>query len=102
MDDATKYAAEDADVTLRLYNVLLDRVNNEKLNKIYEIFEKPMIKLLSELEINGVKVDDVYLKEIVKKFEERLKKLKRKFTKFQEKNLILVHLSNLEKYFIMN
>ena len=67
LDDATKYAAEDADVTLRLYNVLLDRVNNEKLNKIYEIFEKPMIKLLSELEINGVKVDDVYLKKLSKK-----------------------------------
>ena len=39
LDEATKYAAEDADVTLRLYNFLLDRVNNEKLNKIYEIFE---------------------------------------------------------------
>ena len=34
LEEATKYAAEDADVTLRLYNLLLDRVNNEKLNKI--------------------------------------------------------------------
>ena len=37
LEDATKYAAEDADVTLRLYNLLLDRVNKEKLNKIYEV-----------------------------------------------------------------
>ena len=35
---ATEYAAEDADVTLRLYEILLKRVNNEKLKKIYEIF----------------------------------------------------------------
>ena len=85
LDDATKYAAEDADVTLRLYNVLLDRVNNEKLNKIYEIFEKPMIKLLSELEINGVKVDDVYLKKLSKKFEERLKKIEKEIYKISGK-----------------
>ena len=34
LEEATKYAAEDADVTLRLYNLLLERVNNEKLKKI--------------------------------------------------------------------
>ena len=34
----------------------------ESLDKIYEIFEKPMIKILSKLETNGIKVDDVYLK----------------------------------------
>ena len=72
LKEATKYAAEDADVTLRLYNTLKDRVDNEKLNKIYEVFEKPMIKLLSKLEVNGVKVDDAYLKKLSKKFEERL------------------------------
>ena len=77
LEEATKYAAEDADVTLRLYNLLLERVNNEKLKKIYEVFEKPMIKLLSKLEINGVKVDDVYLKKLSKKFEVRLKKIEK-------------------------
>ena len=77
LEEATKYAAEDADVTLRLYNLLLERVNNEKLKKIYEVFEKPMIKLLSKLETNGVKVDDTYLKQLSKKFEERLKKIEK-------------------------
>ncbi len=77
LEEATKYAAEDADVTLRLYNFLLERVNDEKLKKIYEVFEKPMIKLLSKLEINGVKVDDKYLKQLSKKFEERLKKIEK-------------------------
>jgi len=77
LEEATKYAAEDADVTLRLYNLLLERVNNGKLKKIYEVFEKPMIKLLSKLEINGIKVDDVYLKQLSKKFEARLKKIEK-------------------------
>ncbi len=83
--DATKYAAEDADVTLRLYELLLDRVKNEKLKKIYEVFEKPMVKLLSKLEINGVKVDDQYLKRLSKKFEERLKKIEKEIYKVSGK-----------------
>ena len=85
LEEATKYAAEDADVTLRLYNLLLERVNNEKLNKIYDVFEKPMIKLLSKLELNGIKVDDLYLKKLSKKFEERLKTVEKKIYKISGK-----------------
>ena len=85
LEEATKYAAEDADVTLRLYNFLLERVNNEKLNKIYEVFEKPMVNLLSKLEINGVKVDDEYLKKLSKKFEERLKEIEKEIYKVSGK-----------------
>jgi DNA polymerase-1 len=85
LEDATKYAAEDADVTLRLYNLLLDRVNNEKLNKIYDLFEKPMIKLLSKLEINGIKVDKNYLEKLSKKFNERLKKIEKEIYKISGK-----------------
>ncbi len=69
---ATEYAAEDADVTLRLYEVLSERVSEEKLERVYEEFEKPMIKILSRLEMIGIKVDDAYLKKLSKKFEERL------------------------------
>ncbi len=74
LDKATEYAAEDADITLRLYNHFKKRLDQEKLNKIYEIFEKPMVKLLSELEFNGIKVDNIYLKTLSKKFTEKLKK----------------------------
>ena len=77
LKSATEYAAEDADVTLRLYNILSERVVEEKLDKIYEIFEKPMIKILSKLETNGIKVDDNYLKKLSKKFEERLIKIEK-------------------------
>ena len=85
LKDATKYAAEDADVTLRLYNVLKDRVDNEKLNKIYEVFEKPMVKLLSKLEMNGIKIDDEYLKKLSRKFEERLIKKEKEIYKLSGK-----------------
>jgi len=78
LDKATEYAAEDADVTLRLYNHLKARLDQEKLNKIYENLEKPMVKLLSKLEFNGIKVDDIYLKKLSKNFEGKLKKIEKK------------------------
>ena len=78
LNKATEYAAEDADITLRLYNNLKTRMDQEKLNKIYEIFEKPMVKILSKLEYNGIKVDNLHLKKLSKKFEEKLKKIQKK------------------------
>tara|TARA_Y100000996_G_scaffold371902_1_gene320532 strand:- start:672 stop:3437 length:2766 start_codon:yes stop_codon:yes gene_type:complete len=85
LNQATEYAAEDADVTLRLYDLLLERVNKEKLTKIYEIFEKPMVKILSKLESNGIKVDDTYLKRLSKKFEERLVKIEKEIYQISKK-----------------
>ena len=78
LEKATEYASEDADVTLRLYKILKTRLDEEKLNKIYEYFEKPMVKLLSQLEINGIKIDEKYLKKLSKKFSERLKIIEKK------------------------
>ncbi|MDC1096183.1 DNA polymerase I [Pelagibacteraceae bacterium] len=74
---ATEYAGEDADVTLRLYHSLKTRLDEEKLNKIYDNFEKPMVKLLSKMELNGIKVDDAYLKKLSRKFEEKIKKIEK-------------------------
>ena len=77
LNKATEYAAEDADVTLRLYEKLKERLDEEKLNKIYEYFEKPMVKLLSKLEFNGIKVDINYLKKLSSQFEKKLKKIEK-------------------------
>jgi DNA polymerase-1 len=77
LSKATEYAAEDADVTLRLYENLKERMDKEKLNKIYEYFEKPMIKLLAKLEFNGIKVDANYLKKLSSQFEKKLKKIEK-------------------------
>ena len=82
---ATEYAAEDADVTLRLYEILSARVVEEKLGKIYEVFEKPMVTILSKLETNGIKVDDTYLKKLSKKFEDRLVKIEKDIYKVSGK-----------------
>ena len=85
LKSATEYAAEDADVTLRLYDILSKRVEEEKLDKIYEVFEKPMIKILSKLETNGIKVDNSYLKKLSKKFEDRLVKIEKEIYKVSGK-----------------
>ena len=73
---ATEYAGEDADVTFRLYKLLKDRLDKEKLTKVYEIFEKPMVKVLSSIETNGIKVDQKYLKELSNKQVKFLKLLR--------------------------
>ena len=85
LNKATEYAAEDADITLRLYNNLKERLDKEKLNKIYEFFEKPMVKILSKLEFNGIKVDDLYLKKLSEKFAHKLKKMEEEVYKIAGK-----------------
>jgi DNA polymerase-1 len=85
LKSATAYAAEDADITLRLFEILSERVSDEKLDKIYDVFEKPMIKILSKLETTGIKVDDAYLKKLSKKFEGRLIKIEKEIYKISGK-----------------
>ena len=63
---ATQYAAEDADVTFRLYTFFRERLVKENLLKIYELFEKPMVSFLSQMEIEGIKINSVFLKELSK------------------------------------
>ena len=58
LDDATRYAAEDADVTLRLHRVLSPRVAAEPaLQRVYRAIEVPLVPVLERIEANGVLVD---------------------------------------------
>ncbi len=82
---ALEYAAEDADITLRLYKILKTTLNKEKLVNIYELFEKPLIKILASMEIEGIKVDDQYLKILSKKFEKKIKELEKQIFKISKK-----------------
>ena len=77
LEKATEYAGEDADITLRLYNLFKSRVDNEGLNKVYEFFEKPMVKLLSKMEMLGIHLDENHLKSLSKKFDMKLKKIEK-------------------------
>ncbi len=85
IDKATEYAAEDADITLRLYKIFLEKLKNEKLLNIYELFEKPMVYILAKMEIQGIKIDKDLLKKTSKNFEIEIKKLEKKIFKISKK-----------------
>ena len=85
INKAAEYASEDADITLRLYRVLKNNLLSEKLENIYELFEKPLIKILAKMEINGIKVDDKFLKILSKKFEKKIQELEKKIFKISKK-----------------
>ncbi|NML75321.1 DNA polymerase I [Rhizobium sp. S-51] len=57
IDKATAYAAEDADVTLRLWMVLKPRLAAEKLTRIYERLERPLVPVLADMEERGISID---------------------------------------------
>jgi len=57
IDKATAYAAEDADVTLRLWMALKSRLAAEKKTAVYEVLERPMVPVLGRMERRGISVD---------------------------------------------
>jgi DNA polymerase-1 len=75
VEKALDYAAEDADITLRLYNVLKPRILAEKKSFIYDGIDKPLIYSMKEMEENGILVDAKQLKILSTEFEKNLKDL---------------------------
>ena len=57
IEDATKYAAEDADITLRLWQLFKPRLHASKVTRVYEGLERPLIPVLAQMERTGIKVD---------------------------------------------
>jgi len=70
--EATAYAAEDADVTLRLYETLKPRLAREGLLTVYETLERPMPAVLAAMENDGVKVDPEALRRLSNEFSLRM------------------------------
>jgi len=85
LNKAMEYAAEDADITYRLYKIFSKNLKLEKLTNIYELFEKPLIKILAFMEINGIKVDKKFLKVLSEKFEKKINKLEKEVFKISKK-----------------
>ncbi len=85
LDKAKDYAAEDADVTFRLYKKFIKNLKTEKMINIYEIFEKPLIKILAFMEIEGVEIDSKFLKSLSSKFEKKIQKLEKEVFKISKK-----------------
>lgn len=75
LSKACDYAAEDADITLRLHTFLKDRLFQEKLMRVYEQLDRPLIQVLAEMESAGILVDDAYLKVLSEQFELKIKEL---------------------------
>jgi DNA polymerase-1 len=57
IDRATEYAAEDADVTLRLWKRLKPRLAVDKVTRVYELVDRPLIPVIAQMECAGIKVD---------------------------------------------
>jgi len=85
LDKAMEYAAEDADITYRLYKIFSKNLKLEKLTNIYEIFEKPLIKILAFMEIEGIKIDNKFLKVLSEKFEKKINRLEKEVFKISKK-----------------
>ncbi len=75
LSEATCYAAEDADVTLRLWEHLKPRLAHEHLATVYELHERPMPKVLVDMELAGVKVDPDRLRQLSNDFSVRMGEL---------------------------
>ncbi|MBI1386170.1 MAG: DNA polymerase I [Rhizobiales bacterium] len=75
IDRATAYAAEDADVTLRLWHVLKPRLAAERLATVYETLERPMIPVLADMEQAGIRIDRNILAKLSGSFAQSLARL---------------------------
>jgi DNA polymerase I len=83
---ALDYAAEDALITLKLYNLLNNRIKNEKGNFVYSDIDLPLINTLALIEKNGIKVDTKYLNQLSTEFQRDSLVLEKKIYKFVGKN----------------
>ena len=75
--DICDYAAEDADITLRLYNVLKPRLKEADVEDLFYNIEMPLVPVLAEMEMNGVLLDTNALAETSKVLTERMKQIEK-------------------------
>lgn len=75
IDDAVKYAAEDADVTLRLWQTFKPRLHRAKVTTVYETLERPLVPVLADMEMTGIKVDRETLRGMSNVFAQKLVQL---------------------------
>ena len=85
VEKAKDYAAEDADITLRLYKKFFKSLKEEKMINIYEVFEKPMIKILAQMEIQGIKINSKSLSTLSSKFEKKIDKIQKEVFRISKK-----------------
>ena len=72
IEDAVTYAAEDADITLRLWKIFKQKLHLSKVTKVYESLERPLVSVLAQMEKNGVKVDRETLSRMSNAFAQKM------------------------------
>ncbi len=72
IEKALDYAAEDADITLRLWHTLKPRLLPEKMVSVYENIERPLIPIIAQMELYGIKVDPAILRNMSAEFGKRI------------------------------
>lgn len=77
LSEATKYAAEDADVTLRLWHHLKLRLSPDKVTTVYELVDRPLVPVLSKMECTGIKVDRAVLARLSGEFAAQMESLEK-------------------------
>lgn len=73
LEKIKEYAAEDADITLQLKNVFLPQLKEKEVEKVFYEVENPLVKILTDMEFEGVKIDESFLNEYSKELEKDAK-----------------------------
>ncbi len=89
IEKAAEYAAEDADVTLRLWMALKPRLAAERMTTVYETLERPLLQVIVDMERAGVKVDRAVLSRLSSSFAQTIARLE------EEVNALVGHKFNL-------
>ncbi len=72
IDEATAYAAEDADITLRLWKLFKPQLHQVQVTTVYETLERPLVPVLKEMEMHGIKVDRDVLSRMSNAFAQKM------------------------------
>jgi DNA polymerase-1 len=94
---ATRYSCEDADITLRLKEILEPRLTSYSLDKLFYEVEIPLIQVLAEMEMIGVSIDVEYLKELSSQMDIELSKIVNQIYKMAGKEFNLNSPKQLSK-----
>lgn len=73
LEKITDYAAEDADITLQLKNTFAPMLKTKEVVRVFEEVETPLVKVLVDMEFEGIKIDEPFLKEYSKQLEKEAK-----------------------------
>ncbi|MBD3680078.1 MAG: DNA polymerase I [Rhodobacteraceae bacterium] len=72
VEEAVKYAAEDADITLRLWRMFKPQLHRTKVTTVYETLERPLVPVLARMEMTGIKVDRDTLSRMSNAFSQKM------------------------------